>query len=91
MGKDGSGQHRILRDKGGTWAPTWSPDGTKIAYLSCCVANRTDIPSPQPLLDVRVLDLRTGKAQSLHVSVATDLNGPSWLESSDGLFVNRFG
>jgi tricorn protease-like protein len=91
MGKDGSGQHRILRDKGSTWAPTWSPDGTKIAYLSCCVGNRTDIPSPQPLLDVRVLDLRTGKAQSLHVSVATDLNGPSWLESSDGLFVNRFG
>jgi len=91
MGKDGSGQHRVLRANGGTWAPAWSPDGTKIAFLRCCAVNRTDVPNPYPLLDVRVLDLGTGEVKSLHVSVATDLNGPSWLSSSDGLLVNRFG
>ena len=34
MNADGSGQTRLTTDPGVDYAPTWSPDGSKIAFHS---------------------------------------------------------
>ncbi len=67
------------------WAPAWSPEGTRIAFLRFA-GNPT---GGVPLLDVRVLDLGSGKITNVGVQVATDLNGPSWA-SNTTLLVNRY-
>jgi Tol biopolymer transport system component len=92
MGKDGNDQHLVYRGRGdtpaargGTWAPAWSPDGTKIAFL-CYVENPT---GRLPLLDVRFVDVASREVTSLHMRVGTDLNGPQWVTNGT-LLVNRY-
>ena len=51
--------------------PTWSPDGTKLAYVSDRNGN----------MDVWIRDLKTGQAQNV-VDMPDDLHFPSW--SPDG-------
>ena len=85
MNADGSAQRRLFASRANEgWAPAWSPDGESIAFLHCCSDNQE-----VTLLDVRVLDLRTGTVRRLHVEVATDLNGASW-SSSEALLINRY-
>jgi len=85
MRADGSGAHHVYTD-GGVWAPAWSTDGTKIAYLKYVGNLKT---SGAPIMDVRVLHLHTGKVTNLGEHVLTDGNGPSWA-SNDTLLVNRW-
>jgi Tol biopolymer transport system component len=86
MNADGSAQRRLFASRANEgWAPAWSPDGESIAFLHCCSDNEE-----VTLLDVRVLNLRTGAVRRLHVEVATDLNGASW-SSSEALLINRYG
>ena len=71
------------------WAPSWSPDGTRIAFLTCCRS-----VGSQPLLMVQVVTFATGEATELTVdghtvTVLTDHNGPSWTPDA-ALLVNRF-
>lgn len=84
MRADGTHPQRAYAGKDNAgWAPAWSPDGTKIAFLRCCVSD-----GGATLLTVQVLDLDTGDVRDLKVHVATDLNGPTWASDST-LLVNR--
>jgi Tol biopolymer transport system component len=86
MRADGTNPHTVYagQDNGG-WAPAWSPDATKIAFLRYCASD-----GATTLLTVQVLDLKTGDVRDLKVHVATDLNGPAWATDST-LLVNRYG
>jgi Tol biopolymer transport system component len=72
-----------LGDNGG-WAPTWSPDGSRIALLKCCSST-----GQLTLLEVAILDIASGAVRDLGVNVLTDLNGASWV-SNHTLLVNRY-
>jgi WD40-like Beta Propeller Repeat. len=88
MRSDGTAQHFAYSyDSGGGDAPTWSPDGTKLAFL------RFDTYTPgalQPLYDIRILDLGSGHAMTLPLKVETDSNAPQWVTNRT-LLVNRYG
>ena len=88
MRADGTRPHVVFSyDTGGDSSmPAWSPDGTRLAFITFV----TYSPDLRPLKEVRVLDLATGRATSLHMTVQTDLNGPQWV-SRDTLLVNRYG
>jgi len=81
---DGSHLHDLTSFTQGPWAPAWSPDGGSVAYLHCCVETGTP-----PYLDVQVVDLKTGDVRHVHVDVATDMNGPQWLQDGE-LVINRY-
>jgi Tol biopolymer transport system component len=88
MRANGTRQHVVYGyDTGGySSAPEWSPDGSKIAFIVFVTFSPVDL---RPLWDVQILNLATGDATSLHVTVEADLNGPQWV-SSDALLVNRY-
>ena len=79
------------------WAPVWSPDGTKIAFLVYQGHREiaVDVWDPKlaaremPIMSVVVLDLETGERIDLGVEVATAFDDVSWLPSSDALVLNR--
>jgi Tol biopolymer transport system component len=92
MQADGSRNHGrfvsfFVLDRGESgWAPSWSPDGSKIAFLVPCCRGTT---GPRTLLQVRVVVLPTGSILQPGVFVQSDLDGPSWA-SNDTLLVNRY-
>ncbi|MDP9342063.1 MAG: hypothetical protein M3Q23_08175 [Actinomycetota bacterium] len=88
MAADGSNPHPLRGLPGDSgFNPRWSPDGSKIAFLSY---DGDRSASDAPLLSVHVLDLSTGTSTVVPGKVETDANAPSWLPSSDALLVNRY-
>jgi dipeptidyl aminopeptidase/acylaminoacyl peptidase len=72
------------------WEPRWSPDGTRIAFLT--FAERFAYASVKglirtPVCTVNILDIASGQITKLPVSVATSFNPPSWI-SNDTLLVH---
>lgn len=93
----GSGEIGPVPGGEGGWAPVWSPDGTKIAFLvyggrrelAVDVWGSKPRARVMPILSVVVLDLETGERIDLGVEVGTAFDDVSWLPSSDALVVNR--
>lgn len=80
----------------GGWNPRWSPDGTKLAMLILDGSNRTNpdpalgVPSGLPLLEVHVVDLKTGDESVVGPRVAAFWNPVSWTPNGRGLLINRY-
>ena len=83
MRDDGKDTGPVSANLHNPWSPVWSPDGSKIAFLSCCI-----VTGSPPLLEVQVLDLATGKVKGLHMDVASDQPAPQWTSNST-LLVDR--
>ena len=64
---DGTNLHVLVRSP--SWAPTWSPDGTRIAYVN--VENVENIPQAT----VFVVDVATGET-----TFVAEGNWPQWLD-----------
>jgi Tol biopolymer transport system component len=93
MEPDGTNVRSLGQDG---FAPRWSPDGTRIAFLTYNPSERFDRPDVAaggwfswPRLDVKVLTLATGKVADLGVSVASDFNAVSWTPDGQQILVNR--
>ena len=98
MNADGTSPRPIRGPTGRCFTPRWSPDGSKIAYLTYDPAaraavmvpgDRPGIPSSLPLLTVHIADVTTGVVTTVPGEVASDINGASWLPSSNALLINR--
>jgi Tol biopolymer transport system component len=74
MNADGSNQVRITNDSSNDWAPSFSPDGTKIAF----VTDRAGAPGP----GVYVMDADGSNQQDLSNSPDTTDFAPAF--STDG-------
>ncbi len=86
MRADGSDKQLIV-DAGGSWAPSWSPNGDSIAYLTFI----GDVPDTGDCcyMQLRTVDLRTGTITKLPVHSVTDANGPQRV-SNDEILINRY-
>jgi len=86
MRADGSGKHSVYGGEGGAWAPTWSPDGKDIAFITY-VGN---LPAGgAPLMQLRTVELKSGNVTKLHMHSLTDLNGPQWVTDGE-ILINRY-
>jgi TolB protein len=94
MNADGSNKRPLLdgKDVEG-FSPTWSLDGTSVAYLefedfsaNALIAGTRLFGSS--VLSVKVLDLATGDVTDVGVRVASDWNRPQWV-GPDALLVNQ--
>jgi serine/threonine protein kinase len=78
MNPDGSQQERLFFAPDGACQPKWSPDGTKLAYVSPCRARQPEYPNASILIH----DLKSGTSISLKSSEPGGDFDPSW--SPDG-------
>jgi TolB protein len=88
----------------GLFMPRWSPDGSKLAFLSCCqgAAQYGTFPIPNSgsgavrrasVLKIFVMDMSgptNGKPHEVAVTIATDASGVSWNPTSDALLIYRW-
>jgi len=77
MNPDGSQQERLFVASDGACQPKWSPDGTKLAYITPCQDRQAEYRNAS----IRIYDLQTGENQSLPSQPGGDFD-PSW--SPDG-------
>ncbi len=85
MNPDGSNQQQLLTSETDDWFPHVSPDGKLVAYVS--FAKNTEGHPPNKDVEVRVLDLATGKSRTLAKLFGGQgtLNVPSWSPDSTRL------
>lgn len=86
MNADGSQQERLFLATGGACQPAWSPDGTKLAYISPC--SKREVES---YIDTSILiyDLQTGETVTLPSSPGGDFD-PSWAPDGQSIvFASR--
>ena len=85
MHADGAEQQQLLTSETDDWFPHVSPDGKLVAYVS--FAKNTEGHPPNKNVEVRVLDLSTGKVRTLAKLFGGQgtLNVPSWSPDSTRL------
>ncbi|MDX9993486.1 MAG: protein kinase [Anaerolineales bacterium] len=77
MNPDGSDQKQLFFEAAGACQPRWSPDGTKLAYISPCNARKTEYSNASIL----IYNLQTGTHQGIASEPGGDFD-PAW--SPDG-------
>jgi Tol biopolymer transport system component len=80
MNPDGTQQERLFLASAGACQPRWSPDGTKLAYISPCLGRQLEYSNTSIL----IYDLKTGEIESLPSEPGGDFD-PSW--SPDGKYI----
>ncbi len=80
MNPDGTQQERLFLAPDGACQPRWSPDGTKLAYISPCLGRQLEYSNTSIL----IYDLKTDISESLPSEAGGDFD-PSW--SPDGKYI----
>ena len=78
---------RPVKGQASGFNPRWSPGGAKIVYITYYAARRA--ADGGPLLQIHVVDPRTGVSSKLPGFVDSDVDAPSWMPSG-ALLVNRY-
>jgi Tol biopolymer transport system component len=70
---DGSDERQLTQIEEGACQPTWSPDGSRIAFTSPCLANRIAYPGSA----IYIYEMETGDVSQITEGDAGDYD-PSW-------------
>jgi Tol biopolymer transport system component len=90
MDADGRHPHLAAALPCCSFTPTWSPDGSRLAFTTYDGSWRARISYDElPVVRVHLLDLSAGRIFDVgDAEVATDANPPQWLPSGDALLLN---